>query len=333
MRVLSKVMDLVAEPRPGEGEEDFTEDAHQLFFQPQEFAHVTSEALMPPILPAGYPLLSPAPSSASTTRDGLLSPYCGGSFFSQASSSGASSPALSTGSTRSVSPYPYGLAAPTPSNEDLPISSQVFQLKLAPPSPAFCGPTPLAHATTAPYGAIKGDDDTPTPKSSPSKLGHRRAASRGLALTIPPNTFGTIQQTMLQPVPTIEAPGGESGMHPNPSTPWPQVLHTPTCPPPAPHMLASPTQRNRLPLIWANNSADWNKASPALEACFEHELSAAVASSRNMQTAAARSSTSMKRSNTDIPVSAYAETKIEGFPSKKEDADMFFSSLLGSREY
>ena len=325
-------MNLVAEPRPGEGDDDFTVDAHQLFFQPQDFAHVMTEALVPPILPTSYPLLSPAPSSASTTRDGLLSPYCSGSFFSHAPSSGASSPALSTGSARSASPYFYNTTAPDSSSEDLPISSQVFQLKLAPPSPAMC-PAVSEATTPAPTGAIRGEDNAPTPKNSPSKLGHRRVASRGLALTIPPNTFGATRHNDLQCLPVIEAPASEPGALANPSTPWPQVLHTPTCPPPAPHMLSSPTQRNRLPLIWANNSADWNKASPALEGCFEHELSAAVASSINMQTAAARSSVPMKRSNTDIPVTSYKEAKTVNLSPRKEDADMFFSSLLGSREY
>jgi hypothetical protein len=355
------VMDLVAEPKPGEAVDDFTTDEKRtLFFLPQEFAHITPEnappelplpysglpGLLDPSHPQAWPSLSPAVNN-SLSRDGLLSPYCGGSFnfAAQSSSSGASSPALSavSGSGRSVSPYPV-TSVQTPSNEEFPLSNQVFQMKLAPPSPAIFMAMPPAGLDTpvVPTGAIKGEDTAATPKGRPSKLGHRRVASRGLALTIPPNTFGANQQNQQADnqdpfsIPTIEAPAGQehhqAGMASNPTTPWPQMLHTPTCPPPAPNMLPSPSQRHRLTQIWAQSSADWNKASPALEQSFEHELAAAVASSKNMQDAASRSSVPLKRSNTDIPVFSPKEPKLEHV-EKQEDPDNFFSSLLGSRNF
>lgn len=183
-----------------------------------------------------------------------------------------------------------------------------------------------------------------TPKASPSKLGHRRVASRGLSLHIPPNNFGQEQQYD-RLAPNAAAQDGLLGTSPmqlmpsqsNPSTPWPQMLHTPTCPPPAPSMLPSPTQKHRLTAIWANTSEDWNKASPALEKSFdyERELSAAVLSSQNMQKAAARSSQPLKRSFTDVPHSNNTDYRSTEYGSGevKQEEDKFFTSLLGSREY
>jgi len=348
------VTELVAEPKAGEAEEDFTPEAHRLFFLPQEFAHVQVEALAP---------LPPAPNfgglSAPGFRDGLLSPYCGGSFFSQTSSSGPSSPALSASSGRSLSPY--GNMARTPSTESLP--QQVYHMKLASPMESSYPQTSqgehviyqheahMAASTSHGYAVpslppppqITSINVDATPKASPSKLGHRRVASRGLSLHIPPNNFGQQPQfDRLAPSAGVQDGFmGGSPMHSmpsqsNPSTPWPQMLHTPTCPPPAPSMLPSPTQKHRLTAIWANTSEDWNKASPALEKSFdyERELSAAVLSSQNMQKAAARTSAPLKRSFTDVPLSNsdYRSGDSASGEVKLED-DKFFTSLLGSREY
>lgn len=433
---LDAVMSLVAEPKPADCEDDFTPEASALFFAPQEFAHVTAEGATPPTpastttntAPAPAPASQPmfpenslsASSATSSIKDGLLSPYCGGSFFSSHSSSGASSPAVSPAcsNSRSVSPYPYpaGAAPGTHDGEDLPPPLQVFQLKLAPPSPAVStpaspmevAPTSSASATTPTSGSTAQDktpvvpsgavtarppvvstdapssisgqvqptivttDANATPKSSPSKLGHRRAASRGLSLSIPPINLFTApsngdaasppgQQNQseqessstgenLGAVPGALRPADNGQLSSNPTTPWPQVVHTPTCPPPAPNMLGSPTQRHRLSAIWANSSADWNKASPALEGTFQHELSAAVASSKTMQDAAARTTVPMKRSLTDIPLSSNGQTSrvrysstpdgktmhvrtAEDVPQKSGADEQFFSTLLGSREY
>lgn len=346
-------MNLVAEPKAGEVEEDFTPEAHNLFFAPQEFAHVQPEPLMPPV-PPSFVGLSPA-----MQRDGLLSPYCG-SFFSHASSSGPSSPALSASSGRSLSPY-HSMAN-TPSTEELP--QQVYQMHLAPNAAHLVHrpetysqmehmqyqqmtPHPVENRQSAisvlpPPPQITSINVDATPKSSPSKLGHRRAASRGLSLHIPPNTFGQ-QNRLAAPGQTTQGDGRDlmPSSHvqvpqSNPSTPWPQMLHTPTCPPPAPAMLPSPTQKNRLAAIWANTSEDWNKASPALEKSFDHELSAAVLSSQNMQKAAARASAPLKRSYTDVPLShtstIYHQEEQNGRELKQDD-DKFFTSLLGSREF
>lgn len=353
------VTELVAEPKAGEAEEDFTPEAHRLFFLPQEFAHVQAEpspsSRPPPPAPNFGGLAAPA------FRDGLLSPYCGGSFFSQTSSSGPSSPALSACSGRSLSPY--GNMARTPSTESLP--QQVYQMKLASPLPSPYPQTlqgehviyqhdPVAASTSHAYNVpslppppqITSINVDATPKASPSKLGHRRAASRGLSLHIPPNNFGQqqqMQQNRLAPAPAMQdGQLDQSSMqlyHPqsNPSTPWPQMLHTPTCPPPAPSMLPSPSQKNRLTAIWAESSEDWNKASPALEKSFdyERELSAAVISSQNMQKAAARGSVPLKRSFTDVPLSHsndfLSEESTHG--ELKHEDDKFFTSLLGSREF
>jgi hypothetical protein len=368
-------MDLVAEPKPGDAEEDFTPEAHALFFAPQEFAHVQAEptpTLAPPMQMPNFTGLSPALGQQGLgSRDGLLSPYCGGSFFSHVSSSGPSSPALSACSGRSLSPY--GNMARTPSTDSLP--QQVYQLNLASPmdgpqhhyamgehviyQPAehfmpqqqqqmhtSYGSTPLP-----PPPQITHINVDATPKATPSKLGHRRAASRGLSLHIPPNTFAQQQQQneqkRLAPAHSMQVNGQDSSsslhaipmqqQHSNPSTPWPQMIHTPTCPPPAPSMLPSPSQKHRLTAIWANTSEDWNKASPALEKSFdqERELSAAVLSSQNMQKAAARTSAPLKRSFTDVPLShtEFHHSEHTHHAEAGQDDDRFFTSLLGSREY
>lgn len=351
-------MNLVAEPKAGEQEDDFTPEASALFFAPQEFAHVVAEDRAPSPPESAYSggsFLS-ASLNSSAGRDGLLSPYHGGFSFSHAPSSGSSSPALSSCSTRSVSPYAFGTPVHMQQNDDLPQAIQTFQLKLAPPSPAVMGMP--SHQNN--QGAVMAPQPPPasvetTPRPPASKLGHRRVASRGLSLHIPPNTFG---QHIVPEQGPIEGQLDMNACSSNPTTPWPQVMHTPTCPPPAPPMIASPTQRNRLPQIWANSSADWNKASPALESSFEHELTAAVQSSRNMQQAAARTPNPLKRSNTDVPLSSSSPaSKDFRRPSEpmemrqeyeqpapvrdevlhafgvKEEADSFFTSLLGSREY
>lgn len=411
---LYKVIDLVAEPGPGEIEDDFTPEAHKAFFLPQEYAHVAAEfpKIRKPVKNPGDSLAPPVPSVSSNlsvnsvgSQNGLLSPYGENFQFSTSPSSAASSPMTSACSTRSVSPLP-GSSAATPATEEMPITSQVFAMNLAPSdsltdslglmsamaSPVGTQSSPSGSSSSSsspvvkqdpdvkievPSGPIKGEDVNATPKSSPSKLGHRRVASRGLALTIPPNTFSfnfTVKQEEGQDqmasqhgiIPTIDAPedfdgllggmlgggrgglndGNVSGMLSNPHTPWPQLLHTPTCPPAAPMMLSSPSQRNRLTQIWASNSADWNKASPALEGSFQHELAAAVASSRNMQTAADRTTVPMKRSNTDIPLASSSSSSLNFSTDSlidpacrsvglvtTEDSDQFFSSLLGSREF
>lgn len=353
--------ELVAEPKAGEAEEDFTPEAHRLFFLPQEFAHVQPEPHQPPPPPPRAPNFGAL--AAPAFHDGLLSPYCGGSFFSQTSSSGPSSPALSACSGRSLSPY--GNMARTPSTESLP--QQVYQMKLASPLASPYPQTvqgehviyqhePTAASTSQAYCVpalppppqITSINVDATPKASPSKLGHRRAASRGLSLHIPPNNFGQQQQQQQQQqlqqnrlAPAAAMQDGQLNesyqAQSNPSTPWPQMLHTPTCPPPAPSMLPSPSQKNRLTAIWAESSEDWNKASPALEKSFdyERELSAAVISSQNMQKAAARGSVPLKRSFTDVPLSS-SNDFLSGESNQNElkhEDDQFFTSLLGSREF
>ena len=116
------------------------------------------------------------------------------------------------------------------------MTNQVFHLSLDPPSPhvfyqgatptaptsagAISGPVPAEYAYT-----LEDSSSAPTPKVSPSKLGHRRAASKGLSLHIPPNDFNK-----LQPRQPEHANGGHQGqLQPqasasNPSTPWPQML-------------------------------------------------------------------------------------------------------------
>lgn len=227
-------MELVAEPKTGEAEDDFRPDAHALFFAPQEFAHVPNKP-QPPTPPLSAPMLQylSQPMESAMSRDGLLSPYCSnGPFFasSHGSSSSASSPVPSSVcSTRAVSPY-YPM--PTPGTENM--TNQVFQLNLNPPSPAVHGGHPAyesAQATpVAPVMAPvppqyivsdeEGDANVPTPRISPSKLGHRRAASRGLSLHIPPNTFAHTNDK-LQPTQQL-APDHDPAS--NPTTPWPQML-------------------------------------------------------------------------------------------------------------
>lgn len=253
--------------------------------------------------------------------------------------------------------------ARTPSTDSLP--QQVYHMKLASPleSPypqtmqgehviyqhePTSSSTPHGYAVPSlpPPPQITSINVDATPKASPSKLGHRRAASRGLSLHIPPNNFEQqqqMQQNRLAPAPAMQdgtmdqLPMQSYQGHSNPSTPWPQMLHTPTCPPPAPSMLPSPSQKNRLTAIWAESSEDWNKASPALEKSFdyERELSAAVISSQNMQKAAARGSAPLKRSYTDVPLSSTNEFLSGGSQDGevKQEDDKFFTSLLGSREF
>ena len=230
-------MHLVAEPKNGEAEDDFRPDAHALFFAPQEFAHVPNVPQAPsppPTAPVAHFLSQPMESVQS--RDGLLSPYCSnGSFFasSHGSTSSASSPVPSSAcSTRAVSPY-YPM--PTPGTENM--TNQVFQLNLNPPSPAMRSlqasysnehATPVAPvmAPLPPQyvlpSAEEGGSNVPTPRISPSKLGHRRAASKGLSLTIPRNTFN---DSGLQSASGL-APGQQESAS-NPTTPWPQRMVSP----------------------------------------------------------------------------------------------------------
>lgn len=355
---LCAVMDLLAEPKAGEIEEDFTPEAHRLFFLPQEFAHVFVEQ---PSLPtpcsavssssstAAFPFdkLSPTVKLGLPPRDGLLSPYVGGPLtfgsVSSAPSSPAPSPAYSVCSSANATRAPSPLAMPvmTPS-EDLPPKIQSFKIKLAPPSPNYPVATPLG------YGPISGKDQSDpdaTPRSSPSKLGHRRIASRGLTLSIPPNTFtipqiqvakqedaDDVDQSLGGPIMNNVDPSLGLASASQPTTPWVQVVHTPTCAPPAPAALSSPSQRRRLPQIWAAQSSDWNKASPALEANFDTELSAVLASSKVVQQATTRYSVPLKRSHTDLGLST-AEQVQQDFMEPKDDEDMFFSNLLGSRAF
>lgn len=375
------VMELVAEPKTGEAEDDFRPDAHALFFAPQEFAHVPNRPQPPTPPPAApMPQYLSHPMVTDPSRDGLLSPYCSnGSFFasSHGSSSSASSPVPSSAcSTRAVSPY-YPM--PTPGTDNM--ATQVFQLSLNPPSPAMHEapvsfennhPTPMAPvmAPLPPQYVVSSEESessTATPRISPSKLGHRRAASKGLSLTIPPNAFANNEK--LQPLQDFAQGQGSAS---NPTTPWPQMLvslfryvylgsatdsiipmqHTPLNPPPAPYMLSSPTQKGRLQQVWARDTADWNKASPALARSFEHELSAAVGASQSLQDAAARgTSASLKRSYTETDCSPPKKNKrdlgssqshalISPFP-RDEEPNMnalpaggdaaFFNSMFGAR--
>ena len=228
-------MELVAEPKNGEAEDDFRPDAHALFFAPQEFAHVPNKPQVPSPPPsAPAPAYLSQPMESHVSRDGLLSPYCSnGPFFtsSHGSVSSASSPVPSSAcSTRAVSPYYPPM--PTPGTENM--TNQVFQLNLNPPSPAINNIHPSFqndHATpVAPVMAPlppqytiptieESGSNVPTPKISPSKLGHRRAASKGLSLSIPPNTFanGKVQSSL-----GLAPEQQESGS--NPTTPWPQML-------------------------------------------------------------------------------------------------------------
>lgn len=75
-------------------------------------------------------------------------------------------------------------------------------------------------------------------------------------------------------------------------------------------MLGSPTQKARLQQVWARDTADWNKASPALERSFDHELSAAVGASQSLQDAASRgASAPLKRSYTETDCSPPKKNK------------------------
>ena len=57
------------------------------------------------------------------------------------------------------------------------------------------------------------------------------------------------------------------------TTPWPQLGHTPTCPPPMAPPAASAAQQHRLQQMWAAHpQADWDKNSPVLLGAFPHEL-------------------------------------------------------------
>ena len=84
-------------------------------------------------------------------------------------------------------------------------------------------------------------------------------------------------------------------------------------------MLGSPTQKNRLQAVWARDTADWNKASPALEGAFNYELGDALSSSQNLQKMAARQSTPLKRSYTEGDCSPAKKTR-KGGDAAEEDA-------------
>lgn len=87
--------------------------------------------------------------------------------------------------------------------------------------------------------------------------------------------------------------------------------------------MSSPTQKARLQQVWARDTADWNKASPALERNFEHELSAAVGASQSLQDAAARgASAPLKRSYTETDCS----------PPKKNKRDLSSSAGLSNTQ-
>jgi hypothetical protein len=84
-------------------------------------------------------------------------------------------------------------------------------------------------------------------------------------------------------------------------------------------MLGSPTQKNRLQAVWARDTADWNKASPALEGAFNYELGDALSSSQNLQKMAARQSTPLKRSYTEGDCSPAKKTRKGGDAADEDD--------------
>lgn len=90
--------------------------------------------------------------------------------------------------------------------------------------------------------------------------GSHHQSKPSLSLHIPPPpSFGGIQGGVTR----------SPGM--GPSTPWPQLIHTPNAPPPVHTASAtSPTQRGRLQTAWARDSNDWESSSPALMGVFPY---------------------------------------------------------------
>lgn len=109
-----------------------------------------------------------------------------------------------------------------------------------PPFPPLPLPLPVANV------------DPPPPRARHSRHGSKPS----LSLHIPP------------PATFLNASSGPSTASTGPTTPLPQVLHTPTAPPPVNAGPSSPAQRDRLEQIWARTSHDWEQSSPALMGAF-----------------------------------------------------------------
>lgn len=97
--------------------------------------------------------------------------------------------------------------------------------------------------------------DAPPPRSRHSRHGSKPSLSLHIP---PPASFLSLNSSA----------SGPSTPQTGPTTPLPQLLHTPTAPPPVNAAPSSPAQRDRLEQIWARTSNAWEQSSPALMGAF-----------------------------------------------------------------